>query len=107
MKLDDADADAIDLFEKNIGNRSWQTIGSLKKKKIENAIDKLSHLSTRLLPPSLSDALYLSVWPEKNRKKSIKVAQKLFHWKNKDFDTFTKITYECGRFGRSNCCQRL
>ena len=71
MKLDDADADAIDLFEKNIGNRSWQTIGSLKKKKIENAIDKLSHLSTRLLPPSLS--LWRSLPFSVTRKKSQKV----------------------------------
>ena len=24
-----------------------------------------------------------------------------------DFDTFTKIAKECGRFGENNCCQRL
>ena len=24
-----------------------------------------------------------------------------------DLDTFTKIAYECGRFGQINCCQRL
>ena len=24
-----------------------------------------------------------------------------------DFDTFTKIAWECGRFGQINCCQRL
>ena len=28
-------------------------------------------------------------------------------WKMIDFDTFTKIAYECGRFGQINCCQRL
>ena len=24
-----------------------------------------------------------------------------------DFDTFTKIAQECGRFGQINCCHRL
>ena len=24
-----------------------------------------------------------------------------------DFDTFTKIALECGRFGQINCCQGL
>ena len=24
-----------------------------------------------------------------------------------DYDTFTKIAEECGRFGQINCCQRL
>ena len=32
-----------------------------------------------------------TVWPDKNRQMSIKVAQKWFHWKMIDFDTFTKI----------------
>ena len=27
--------------------------------------------------------------------------------KMKDFDTITKIVYECGQFGLNNCCQRL
>ena len=31
------------------------------------------------------------VWPVKSRQMSIEVAQKWFHWKNKDFYTFTKI----------------
>ena len=35
---------------------------------------------------------------QKNCQMSTKVAQKLFHNKI-DFDTFTKIVYECGRFG--------
>ena len=36
-----------------------------------------------------------------------KVAQKWFHTKNKDFDTFTKIALECWRFGQINCCHSL
>ena len=35
--------------------------------------------------------LSLEVWPEKNRQMSEKVAQKWFHSKMIDFDTFTKI----------------
>ena len=46
-----------------------------------------------------------TVWPDKNRQISLKVAQKWFHHKIIDFDNFTKIT--CGRFGQINCCQRL
>ena len=38
---------------------------------------------------------------------SIEVAKKDFTRKMIDFDTFTKIAGECGRFGQTNCCQRL
>ena len=48
-----------------------------------------------------------TVWPVKNRQMSIKVAKNDFTTKAKDFDTFTKIAWECRRFGQINCCQRL
>ena len=38
---------------------------------------------------------------------SIKIAQNDFTRKIKDFDTFTKIALECGRFGQTNCCHIL
>ena len=38
---------------------------------------------------------------------SRKVAQNDFTGKLIDFNTFTKIAYECGRFGQINYCQRL
>ena len=46
-----------------------------------------------------------------DQKKIAKCLQKLpkndFARKIKDFDTFTKIDYECGSFGQTNCCHRL
>ena len=42
---------------------------------------------------------------QKNRQMSIKVAKNDFTRKMIDFDNFTKIAQECGRFGQ--CCQRL
>jgi len=39
----------------------------------------------------LSGAVVTSVWPEKNRQMSIKVAQNDFTRKIIDFDNFTKI----------------
>ena len=48
-----------------------------------------------------------TVWPVKSCQMSVKVAQKWFHKKMKDFDTFTQIAYECRRFGQNNQCQRL
>ena len=44
------------------------------------------------------------VRPVKSRQRSIKVAQNDLTRKMIDFDTFTKIAKECGRF---DCCQRL
>ena len=49
----------------------------------------------------------VSVWPEKNRQMSTKVPKNDFTRKNKDFDTITKIAWECRRFGQINCCQRV
>ena len=46
-------------------------------------------------------------WPEKNRQMSIKVAQNDFSRNMIDFDIFTKIAKECGRFGPIDSCQRL
>ena len=40
------------------------------------------------------------VWPEKNRQKSIKVAQKCFYLKMVDFDTFTKIVKNARDLGK-------
>ena len=40
-----------------------------------------------------------SVWPVKNRQMSIKVAQKCFTRKMKDFDTFTKLRKIVGDLG--------
>ena len=37
----------------------------------------------------------------------IKLPKNDFTRKMIDFDTFTKIDYECERFGQTNCCQRL
>ena len=42
----------------------------------------------------------------KNRQMYIKVAKNNFTRKMTDFDTFTKIANECGRFGKINSCQR-
>ena len=43
------------------------------------------------------------------KKKVAKSLSKLpkndFTRKNKDFDTYTKIAHECGRFWQNNCCQ--
>ena len=61
--------------------------------------EKLIH---SLHSPQIIIALW-SVWPVKSRHMSIKVAQKWFHQKMKDFDTFTKI----GQFGQNNCCYML
>ena len=41
-----------------------------------------------------------AVWPEKNCQMPIKVAQNNFTTKIIDFDTFTKIALECGKFGQ-------
>ena len=40
-------------------------------------------------------------------KMSVKLPKNDFTSKIKDFDTFTKVAYECGRFGQNNWCQRL
>ena len=58
---------------------------------------RLNLMPNRLLP----------AWPVKSGQISIKVAQNDFTRKFKKIDTFTKITWECGRFGQNNCCQRL
>ena len=42
-----------------------------------------------------------SVWPVKSCPKMISAR------KMKDFDIFTKIALNSGRFGQNNCCQRL
>ena len=49
----------------------------------------------------------LPVWPVKSCQTSIKVTQNDFTKKMKDFDNFTKITWECGQFGQINCCHRV
>ena len=41
-----------------------------------------------------------TVWPEKNRQTSIKVAQIWFHLKKKDFDTFNKVAFKYGDVGK-------
>ena len=54
---------------------------------------------------------YLVTWGQCDQKKIAKCLQNLpkndFNRKIKDFDTFTTIAYECGRFGQINCCKRL
>ena len=49
----------------------------------------------------------LAVWPEKTHQMSIKVAENDFIRKIIEFDTFTKIALQWGRFGQTNCFQRL
>ena len=46
-------------------------------------------------------------WPVKVAKCLQKLPKNEFTRKITDFDTFTKIAEECGRFGQINCCQRL
>ena len=48
-----------------------------------------------------------TVRPEKNRKCLLKLPKNDITRKIMDFDTFTKIALECGRFGQINWCQRL
>ena len=54
------------------------TYASVGKQKVLSALTK-------------SNYGWQTVWPEKNRQMSIKVAQKWFQYKKIDFDTFTKI----------------
>ena len=61
-----------------------------------------------LLSPQVRLCLLLwPVWPVKSCQMSIKVAQKLFHWKNERFWFLYKNCLKCGRFGQNNCFHRL
>ena len=44
---------------------------------------------------------------QKNSPNVYKSYPKIISLQMIDFDTFTKIAKQCGRFGQINCCQRL
>ena len=55
----------------------------------------------------LSLSLSHPVLPVKSGQMSFKVAQKLYHKKMIDFETFLKIVLQCGHFVQNNCFNRL